>query len=271
MKYMISILMAEMRKSHLNHYHNKLIYFSLLIWPALLFVTAYYSFKPFNLTQSSPLARFIEIEHLSLFLLTGYLGYIFFWCLIQSAWQMSYERMSGTLELIFLTPASRIAVMYGRAAGNLVEAVWLFSLFSLLAVFVIGKSHEIIWWNVPIVMVVLTISAVIWGGFLNVIFLFSRDAGILFTVLEEPMQFFSGVRLPVATFPLWGKGIAYIFPLTYVLSIVRELLMGRVEWFQLIKPLGMLAGILLVLLFFTFLLLSKAENHAKETGNMTLY
>ncbi len=271
MKNIANVIHAEMRKSHLNNFHSKIVYFSLLIWPALMFITSYYSFKPFNLTSTSPLSKYIDVADLSLFLLIGYLGYIFFWCLVQSAWQMSYERMSGTLELIFLTPASRLAVMYGRSAGNLLEAVWLFSIFTLLAIIIMGKVAVIVWWNVPFVMLLLGVSSIIWGGFLNVVFLFSRDSSILFTILEEPMQFFAGVRIPVAAFPLWGQSLAYIFPLTYVLAIVRDLLMGTKGWMELLIPLLTLSGVLTLLSLATFMLLTKAENHARKTGNMVLY
>lgn len=267
----LDAMWGEIKKSHQQNFHSKMIYFSLLIWPVLLFITAYYSLKPFNLSASSPLAAYMEMDQVSLFLLTGYLGYIFFWSLVQSAWQMSYERQVGTLELIFLTPVSRLAFVYGRAAGNLFEAVWLFSIFSLLAFIAIGGIEEIEWLSIPVAVFVLLVSAIVWGGFLNVLFLFSRDASILFTILEEPMQFFAGVRLPVAAFPIWGKALAFLFPLTFVLEIFRGLVVEGKTLFQLWVPLMIVSSILVILIGITALLLYKAETHAKETGNMTLF
>lgn len=111
MKQLASLLWAEMVKEHRHSFHSKMVYFSLLIWPAIMFVTAYYSFAPFRLGADSPLARFLSPEQLPLFLLTGYLGYIFFWCLVQSAWQMSFEREAGTMEMIFISPVNRLAFL----------------------------------------------------------------------------------------------------------------------------------------------------------------
>jgi ABC-2 type transport system permease protein len=268
---LLSILVAETVKSHQHNFHNRLIYFSLLIWPALLFVTAYYSFKPFNLSDSSPLSAYMDVDQIPMFLLTGYLGYIFFWSLVQSAWGMSYERQAGTLELIFLTPVSRIVVMFSRAAGNLLEAVWLFTGFTLIVLVVTGNAGEIHWWNVPLGLLLLSVSAIVWGGFLNIVFLFSRDAGILFTIFEEPMQFFSGVRIPVLAFPIWGKMIALIFPLTYVLEIFRDLVLNGKGLVELEEPIIVLLGVLSFLTIVSIFLLKKAETHAKETGNMVLF
>jgi len=266
-----SILQAEVVKSHQHNFHNKLIYFSLLIWPALLFVTSYYSFKPFNLSSSSQLSKYIDVNQITLFLLTGYLCYIFFWSLVQSAWNMSYERQAGTLELIFLTPVPRLTVMFARAAGNMLEAVWLFTAFTLFVLLATGHAGEIYWWNVPLAFILLSISAIVWGGFLNIVFLFSRDAGILFTIFEEPMQFFSGVRIPVLAFPLWGKIIAFLFPLTYVLDIFRDLVLNGKGLIQLREQYFMLFCVLALLCTASLLLLRKAEKYAKETGNMVLF
>ncbi|MEZ2717194.1 ABC transporter permease [Niallia circulans] len=268
---LFSILQAEMAKSHKHNFHNKLIYFSLLLWPALLFITSYYSFKPFNLTESSPLSAYMDVDQITMFLLTGYLGYIFFWSLVQSAWNMSYERQAGTLELIFLTPANRLTIMFARAAGNLLEAVWLFTTFILLVLIVTGQAAEIYWANVPLALFLLCISAIVWGGFLNIVFLFSRDAGILFTIFEEPMQFFSGVRIPILAFPIWGKAIAYLFPLTYVLGIFRDLVLNGKDFTQMIGQYLLLVSIILMLAVASVFLLKKAETHAKNTGNMVLY
>ncbi|WP_400244390.1 ABC transporter permease [Niallia sp. JL1B1071] len=268
---LFTILQAEFVKSHKHNFHNKLIYFSLLLWPALLFVTSYYSFKPFNLTDTSPLSAYMNVDQITMFLLTGYLGYIFFWSLVQSAWNMSYERQAGTLELIFLTPANRLTIMFARAAGNLLEAVWLFTVFILLVLVVTGKGAEIHWGYLPLALLLLSVSAIVWGAFLNIVFLFSRDAGILFTIFEEPMQFFSGVRIPVLAFPIWGKAIAYLFPLTYVLDIFRDLVLNGKSFEQMIGQYLLLCTIILLLCISSVFLLKKAETHAKKTGNMVLY
>ncbi|WP_019241058.1 MULTISPECIES: ABC transporter permease [Bacillus] len=265
------VFIAEMAKSHQHHFHNKMIYFSMLIWPAILFLTAYYSFKPFDLSSTSPISKYVNVDQIVLFLLMGYLAYTFFWSLVQSAWQMAYERQAGTLEMIFLTPVHKFTMMLSRAAGNLLEAVWLFSVFTLLVIILSGQAGLLHWQYVPIAIFVLSFSAVVWGCFLNIVFLFSRDASILFTILEEPMQFFAGVRLPILALPLWGKALAMIFPLTYVLNIIRGLVLDGKSIFQLINQFVLLAAILASLLLVSYVLLKKAEQHAKKTGNMVLF
>jgi ABC-2 type transport system permease protein len=271
MKDWILLLWAEMKKEHRNTFHNHFIYFSLLVWPVLKFITAYFSFLPFQLGQGTPLARFLQIDQLALFLLTGYLGYLFFWCLVQSAWQLSFERQSGTMEMIFITPVNRMAFIYGRSFSSLVEGVWLFFSFSLLGMFFIGGIDVSGWWAIPFAFLILLLSAVVWGGFLTVLFLFSRDSSFLFTVLDEPMQMFAGVGIPPLAFPIWAKIISFCFPLTYALHILRQLLMNKATFGQIGTDLMLLAAVLLLLVLSSAVLLKRAERHMKQTGSMVLY
>ncbi|MEM5597273.1 hypothetical protein AAHB53_15070 [Niallia circulans] len=97
------------------------------------------------------------------------------------------------------------------------------------------------------------------GGFLNIVFLFSRDAGILFTIFEEPMQFFSGVRIPILAFPIWGKAIAYLFPLTYVLDIFRDLVLNGKGFTQMVGQYSLLFSIILILAAASVLLLKRQK------------
>lgn len=271
MREWITLLWAEIKKEHRNSFHSNLIYFSLLIWPVIMFVTAYYSFRPFQLGPHSPLSRFVNPDQIALFLLIGYLGYIFFWCLVQSAWRMSFERQSGTMEMIFIAPVNRLAFVYGRSLSSLVEGVWLFFTFVLLAMFFVGGVQINGWWSIPLAFLILVLSAVIWGGFLTVLFLFSRDSSFLYTVLDEPMLIFSGVRLPTLAFPLWAKLISLCFPLTYALEIIRKLLAEGASLSQIAPQLSILAGVLLLLVLCSAWLLKRAERHMKRTGNMVMY
>ncbi|MCK9906953.1 hypothetical protein MXD63_44050, partial [Frankia sp. Cpl3] len=93
----------------------------------------------------------------------------------------------------------------------------------------------------------------------------------LYTVLDEPMLIFSGVRLPPLAFPFWAKLISLCFPLTYALQIFRKLLAEQATLVQIAPQLAILAGVLLLLVLFSAFLLKRAERHMKRTGSMVLY
>lgn len=213
----------------------------------------------------------VDVEQsLIAFLITGFMGYNFFWSMVQSASQMGLERISGTLETIFLSPVNRLALVYGRALGALFENIWLFSVFS---VFVLFSSGNITIRNIlclPVMFVVLVLSAMVWGGFMNVIFLFSRDASYLFNILDEPMVLFAGVRIPISAFPLWAKVISTIFPLTHSLILVRNLFKYNSLSGSIMDIIYLLITLLIMILL-TIFLLKKAEKHARTSGDFTFY
>lgn len=113
------VVWAEMKKQHRNYFHSKLIYISLFVWPALNFITACFSMQVFDVGQST--VPYLTDQNLVAYLMLGYLCMSFFRCLVQSAWRFSQERFSGTLELIYLSPANRGAILLGNALASLVE------------------------------------------------------------------------------------------------------------------------------------------------------
>jgi ABC-2 type transport system permease protein len=260
---------AEMLKQHKVYFHSKAIYVSLFIWPVLSFISSYFSFKPFNIDSSTVV--YLNEKNLLIFILLGYICMSLFRSLVQSAWNFSFERISGTLEYIYLSPVNRLAVILGNTLSSLFESVWVMAVFSL-SIFIL--KHQYLNINVPaaiVTLLLMIIMAVMWGMLLNSLFLFSRDAAFLFTILEEPMEIFSGVKVPTVIFPFWAKIISFIFPLTYALEAIRKVFLtgdslNKVKGF-------IICSIFIILIMFILinLCLILGEKHAKKTGNMTLF
>ncbi|MBZ9618262.1 ABC transporter permease [Clostridium estertheticum] len=270
MRNVLRVIGAEIRKQYQYNFNSYSVYFSLLLWPILIFFNTYYTYKSFDLTKSIMFSGSINSnQSLIIFLITGFIGYNFFYSMVQSAWQMGSERQDGTLETVFLSPANRLAIAYGRSLGSLFQNVWMFSVFSFIVL--IGSKNfninNIIY--IPIAFLILTLSATVWGGLMNVIFLFSRDAGILNNILDDPMEFFSGVSVPPSTFPLWAKAISTIFPLTYSLSLVRSILISSNA--PSIDNVIKLSVSLILIFILTMLILKLAEKNARKSGNLTFY
>lgn len=256
-----------MTKYHKNNFYSWMTYFTLLLWPILILYNTFYTYYSFDinfLVQYGINNR----GKLMIFLVTGAMGLNFFFSMVQSAWQMSYERQNGTLEVIFMTPANKLWLLYSRALGALLEEMWIFSFLSVFIIlFYNGLSVKI----VVIFLIsffVLLVSSVVWGGFMNAIFLFSRDATFLFNLLDSPMDLFSGTRIPTQAFPLWGQVISSIFPLTYCLHIIRTLF--RLEKFE-IEELFKLGIVLTVIIMLTILIEWLANINMRRNGNCNFY
>lgn len=268
----INTVIAEYTKQYKSNYHSYIIYFSMLIWPILNLITAFYTYMPFQDTaMGESIAQWIGKENIYTFIILGYLCLIFFNSLIQSAWYFSKERISGTLELIYLSPANRMGVVTGNALASLFESVWLFSIFCIGALFFRGNFSIVNPVMVIIALLVLIISAACWGILLNSVFLFSRDTRTLTTLLYDPMEWFSGTRIPFAALPMWGKILGAIFPLTWSLNIVRKIFMQRADLAAIKLDLLLIVVICIILVSISKVLLVLGEKYAKKTGNMALF
>lgn len=269
MRSFLKTVCAEMKKQHKNYFHSRTIYVSLFFWPLLDFISRYYSFKSFDLDKSE--VSFLNAGNIVVYLMLGFMCMSFFRSLVQSAWMFSLERQSGTLELIYLSPASRLAVLLGNAVSSLFEGVSLMLVFGGLVLIYCKDALRALLLPCATVILITTAMAVLWGMFLNAMFLYSRDSRILFTIFEEPMEIFSGVITPTSLFPAWAKALSFIFPLTYALAAVRSVFMDGAT----INDIRgfIFAGICIILLLYllTAAAIRIAERHSRRTGNFSLF
>ena len=267
------VLLAEALKQHRTLFGSKLVFFSLLIWPGLQLALAYYAFQPFahapGLAARWSLAS--DPRAIFLFFTTGALGFTFFWSLVQSAWHFSFERASGTLELLFLSPANRLTLVVANGAMALVQNTWLFFAFSVALFWLVGGLHVANPLMLLVAFLGLLIPAVAWATLLNSVFLFSRDSGFLYTILEDPMSFFAGVRIPRLALPLWAQLTGLIFPLTTSLIVLRGALLQNATLLDIWPQLLALLGISALLLALATLTLRLGEDHARRIGSLTLF
>ncbi|MBB6217477.1 ABC-2 type transport system permease protein [Anaerosolibacter carboniphilus] len=269
MKNFLKVVQAEMIKQHKNYFHSKIIYVSLFIWPIISFISSFYSFKPFHI-ENMPVP-YLNQENLIIFILLGYICMNFFRSLVQSAWFFSFERQYGTLELIYLSPTNRLGVILGNAISSVFESVWVMVVFSG-GMFIL--KHKYLNMNLSAAVIVIglmMVMAVMWGMLLNALFLFSRDTGFLFTVLEEPMEIFSGVKVPTMVFPLWAKMISLMFPLTYAVEAMRRVFLNRENLYEIQDFLQISLLLIVAMGTLIYVCLKLGERHAKKTGNMALF
>ena len=269
MKYFIKVLWAEAVEQHRNYFNNWMIYISLFVWPLLSFLSAYYSYSSFNVDGT--LISYINGNNILVFLMLGYMAMSFFRSVVQSAWNFSRERQSGTLEYIYLSTANRLAVLMGNALSSVFESSIVMLNFGLLIVFSNRASINVNTISLVVVIFIFIIMALLWWVFLNACFLYSRDTDFLFTILEEPMEIFSGVKVPIVIFPVWAKIISFIFPLTYALEAIRQVMLNGASLQAVSTILFVCLGIIMVLLFATLITIVVVEKHMRKTGNVVLF
>ncbi|WOX23723.1 ABC transporter permease [Streptomyces solicathayae] len=272
LRHALRIFAAEALKQHRRLFGQPLVVFSMLVWPVLQLATTYYTLRPVATASPAaanwPLAA--DPERLLAFLATGTLAYAFFFSLVQSAWHFAFERTTGTLELLFLSPAGRLTLMIANGAGALMQNAWLLTCFTVAALTGFGVLSVSAWWMYGVVLLALLVPAVAWGAFLNSLLVFSRDSTFLYTILDEPLWFVAGVRLPNFALPAAVQVVGAVFPLTGSLVALRGALLEHRTLTELALPLTGLAALSALLLGAAALILRAGEARAQRTGGLAM-
>jgi ABC-2 type transport system permease protein len=273
-KYVVRIVLAELSKQHKVYFNNRIIYMSMFVWPLIMLGIAYGMFLPFTGNQQLK-AVFVHVtgvQSVLAFILTGFLGYVSFLGVTQAAWQFSVaQRFSGTLEVLLLSPANRLAIVIANSLGACIESIWPFSLFFILLSSGLIPQLKVInpWW-IPASIFIIMVTSIAWGALLNALFIFSRNAEVLYMLFQQ-MEFFAGVRIPVEIFPLAIKGLSILFPLTFVLVVVRHWLFGVGSGQIVSVSLGVSLGFTMLMLVLASVVMSIGERRAKQIGTLTVF
>jgi ABC-2 type transport system permease protein len=170
------------------------------------------------------------------------------------------ERLSGTMEVFRVSPVSSLELVLGKYVGlglvsALIATITSLALVYLLKVPMLGSP-----WVFALIIVLLVFASLGAGLLISVISDSERQAVQLSLLLLLASVFFSGFVLPVHEFAWFLQIVAYALPVTHGIRLLQdEMLRGTiVTWWQL----GILAGIGLLLLVLTAILLRRVMKQA---------
>jgi len=185
------------------------------------------------------------------------------------------EQQEGTAELVFLTPANKIAWLLGKMMGQLIFGLMSFSIILSCGLLLFGFQPTV-QPNVPaaIISILLTMLAMTSFGFVyaGTCFLAKKEEELT-QVLWPLLTFFSGLAFPVDVLPEWGRMISFFIPLTWGIDATRRsLLLGAgVSDPSMITALCVLSLLTVALLPIGALLFSKLEKAARRKGTLGTY
>ena len=173
---------------------------------------------------------------------------------------------NGTLEYLYSTSFPRYSYYLGTiVAAAIIRLIYLVPIVIGIAFF--GElSQEVIFLSLVIlasmislvgVGIIIALSAIMWKETSGI----AQILGLLF-------QFLVGAFIPVQSFPVWLKWIAFLFPQTFAYDLSRyyafktkwpTLLPVEIEWMILLLSIPLYFGV-------SIYLLKKVENYSKKGG-----
>jgi ABC-2 type transport system permease protein len=151
------------------------------------------------------------------------------------------ELRLGVIERFRVTPVSRLALLLGRAARDILNLLIQAMILILLSLPFGLSIHPV---GVLIMLVLLALVALLFASlaYACAIWLKSEDsfAPLMFTA-TLPLLLLSGVLLPMTLAPAWLRDIALVNPLGYAVDAGRALFLDHVTDVSVVKGLAIMA------------------------------
>jgi ABC-2 type transport system permease protein len=193
-------------------------------------------------------------------------------------WNMSsqfyWEKGTGTLEVYFVAPISRMAILLGMALGGIVNTT-----LRALSIFIVG----LLIFQVPLMLYepltallifFLTIIALYALGmmFASLFMMYGREAWHTANLLQEPVQFLSGSYFPLGgpAIPSIVQFLSSLIPLSFGLDGIRKVVIQGQGISSTWPNIVALVIFILILLPLAKFALNYMENLAKKEGRLTL-
>jgi ABC-2 type transport system permease protein len=182
------------------------------------------------------------------------------------------DQIRGTLEAVFMTPASRLVVIFGPVVSQVVWAVWMFAIVGGVLVVFFGAPIGPLEALRALAVILVAVPALYGLGalFAAVVLRFGEVQAMVqgvrgvFTVL-------CGMSFPIIMLPEWARAVALVLPPTYLIADLRHVLLTGAGLVELLPDLAILFAIGAFLCVAAVIAFRRTERHARRGGSLAQY
>lgn len=252
------------------------LYLGVLFWPVMLPASYVLMGRAYSADEPAALRAFAERSgtlDVPGFIFVGFFMYMWLSMLLWGPGSaLRLEQVRGSLEALFLTPVSRLVILFGPASAHLLPLA--------LNVAVMGLALWLLFGFVPtpsaavsaLVLLALSVPAMYALASLFAAWVLRYgEVGPIVQVVRGTLVLLCGVTFPLALLPAWAQAAGVAFPTTHIVSAGRLVLLEDVPLAGVrgeilaTVALGALLAALAVLVF------RLTEASAKRTGALSRF
>jgi ABC-2 type transport system permease protein len=249
---------------------------SFLFWPIALPLAFVFQAEAFAGGRSDTIGAFATrtgTEQVAGFLFVGWATYMWLSLILWGpGTALRTEQIRGSLEAIFLTPASRLVVLFGPAVSQLVWALWVFGVVGVALWLgfgiAIGPAEALR--AIGVILVGVPALYAIGALFASVVLRF----GEVHSLVQGVRGLFTavcGMSFPIVVLPDWAQTVALSLPPTYLIADLRAVLLNGSGLARIAGDLLALAGMGAVLGLLAIWAFAATERHARRGGRLAQY
>jgi len=174
--------------------------------------------------------------------------FAFFFTFLLTAVSFYRERVSGTLERLFTTPATKTDVLLGYLFGFLPLALIQATLIVMYSIFVLRVDYEGNIFNIMLIIFLIASISVNLGIFLST---FARNEFQIMQfipVIFAPQIFLAGLIMPIDDLPIYFEILSFAMPLRYAIESLQAVMIEGESIAGISYSIGILIGFNLFIL-----------------------
>ena len=262
---------AAARKELRQQRRYPTLFLGLLFWPVLLPASWVLMGHAYSGNDPRALAAFAEragSTDVAGFVFVGYAMYMWLSSLLWgSGTALRQEQIRGSLEAVFVTPASRLVPLFGPGVAMLIPMSLTFVIMgvALWAFFgVVPPLSAVLQAAVVVITGVPALYAI--GTLFAASVLRFGEVGPVVQLVRGMFVLACGITFPVAMLPLWAQVWAWLMPPTYIVEDLRRILLRGANLVDLGPHIAIVLTIAALIALLAVFVFRALEASARRSG-----
>jgi ABC-2 type transport system permease protein len=252
------------------------LFVGFLFWPIALPLAYVWQAQGYAGGDAAALGAFAQrtgTVEIAGFLFLGWAAYMWISMILWGpGTALRQEQVRGSLEALFMTPASRLVILFGPVVTQIVWAFWMFAIVGGALMLLFGMSISPLEALRAGGVVLVAVPALYGLGalFASVVLRFGEVSALVQTV-RGVFTVFCGMTFPIGILPEWARAVALALPPTYLIGDLRKVLLAGSEFVSLIPELAILLALGIGLCGMAVVAFRRTERFARRGGSLASY
>jgi ABC-2 type transport system permease protein len=247
-----------------------------LFWPIALPLAYVYQAHAYGGGEQAALDAFAQrsgTADVASFLFLGWAAYMWISMILWGpGTSLRTEQVRGSLEALFLTPVSRLVILFGPLVSQVVFALWMFLVVGSALVIFFGLSISPAEAARALGVIVVAVPALYGlGALFASVVLRLGEVGAMVQTVRGIFTVFCGMTFPIVILPEWARAVALTLPPTYLIGDLRKVLLAGSDLVSLIPELAILGALGLALCGIAVVAFRRTEHYARRGGSLAQY
>jgi ABC-2 type transport system permease protein len=182
------------------------------------------------------------------------------------------EQIRGSLEALFLTPVSRLVILFGPLVSQVIWALWMFGIVGGVLIVFFGVSISPLEALRAAGVILVAVPALYGlGALFAAVVLRFGEVHAMVQGVRGVFTVFCGMSFPIVILPDWAHRVALTLPPTYLIGDLRTALLGSSSIVGQFADLAILLGLGIVISTAAIVVFRRTERHARRGGSLAQY